>query len=240
VTKSQYPYPPDEFDVRGPEGAPVGVHRQPRSGWSSVWPFLLVAVVFAGLAVGIVSFLSDDRGGNENPPTAAEQSAGSEGTGADDGAEGEESTDGESPAEGEGDGEEPADESSEEPSDEASDEAAEMPGDASAANLAAAVVVFNDIEGDEAAGQAGAAQGVLTGEAGFSDVGATDADAEDAPTGLAGEYGATTVLYGADRADTATAVAEALGVDPADVQESDDVTNHPTDAVWVVLKEPVD
>jgi hypothetical protein len=95
-------------------------------------------------------------------------------------------------------------------------------------------VVWND---DAGTGQAGAGQGVLAG-AGFSDVDAQDA--VNASVELAGVYADSTVLYGADRADTATAVAEALGVDPANVQESDDVTNHPTDAVWVILTEPVD
>ncbi|PFG44362.1 LytR cell envelope-related transcriptional attenuator [Isoptericola jiangsuensis] len=220
MTKSQYPYPPDEFDVRGPEGAPVGVHREPRSGWSSVWPFLLVAVVFAGLAVGIVSYLSNDDGDTTNPPVASEQSAQPDGETSEEPAEGES-------AEGE---EGSTDETSEEPAEEETEEAASMPGDASAANLAARVVVYNDGAGD---GQAGAGQSLLTG-AGFSDVGVANADDT-----LAGVYSDSTVLYGADRADTATAVAEALGVDAANVQESDDVTSHPTDAVWVILKQPV-
>lgn len=224
MTKSQYPYPPDEFDVRGPEGAPVGVHREPRSGWSSIWPYLLVAVVFAGLAVGIVSFLSDD-GGTEVPPTASEQSAGADGTATEAPAEGE------TPADGEGDpaSEAPADETSEEPVEE---EPAAMPGDASAANLAASVIVWNDGAGS---GQAGAGVDVLKG-ADFTEVGPDDA--VNAPVKLDGVYDATTVLYGADRADTATAVAEALGVDAANVQESDDVTAS-SEAVWVILTEPV-
>ncbi|WP_277209306.1 LytR C-terminal domain-containing protein [Isoptericola croceus] len=233
MTKSQYPYPPDEFDVRGPEGAPVGVHREPRSGWSSVWPFLLVAVVFAGLGVGIISFLSDSDSAppQENPPAASEQSDAPEGSEDDD-----EPADGEGAEDGSGDDgdAEGSEDESEEPNDEAGDEAAEMPGDPSAANLAARVVVWNDGAG---AGQAGATSEVLTGSPGFSDVGMGNATA--APVTLAGAYDATTVLYGADRADTATAVAEALGVDAANVQESDDVTNHPTDAVWVIIKEPV-
>jgi cytoskeletal protein RodZ len=237
VTKSQYPYPPDEFDVRGPEGAPVGVHREPRSGWSSAWPFLLVAVVFAGLGVGIVSYLSD--GGDsptENPPAASEQSAAPEDSEDAEGEDsGEEPTDGESAEDGsedEGsDGEE-----SEEPSDEPSDEAADMPGDPSAADLSARVVVWNDISGSEAAGQAGATADLVTG-AGFADVGALDAPA--APVALAGVYDETTVLFADGRADTATAVAEAVGAAPANVQLSDDLTNSPTDAVWVVIKEPV-
>lgn len=237
MTKSQYPFPPDEFDVRGPEGAPVGVHREPRSGWSSVWPFLLVAVVFAGLGVGIISFLSD--GGDtptDNPPVASEQSASAEGSGEGEGSEGEgsgeEPTDGESAEGAEGEGAE-GDET-EEPSEEPSDEAAEMPGDASIANLAAPVVVWNDGAG---AGEAGATSDVLATEGGFTQVGADDA--VNAPIEMVDVYSESTVLYGADRADTATAAAEALGIDPANVMESDDVTNHPTDAVWVIIKEPV-
>lgn len=232
MTKSQYPYPPDEFDVRGPESAPVGVHREPRSGWSSAWPFLLVAVVFAGLGVGIISFLSD--GGDtpqENPPAASEQSAAPEDSEGGDPAS-EEPADGED-AEG-GSGEEGDGEGSEDESEEPSEEPVEMPGDASVANLAARVVVWNDGAG---AGEAGATSDVLTGDAGFTDVGALDAP--DAPVLLEGVYDANTILYGADRADTATAAAEALGIDAANVQESDDVTNHPTDAVWVIIKEPV-
>ncbi|SKC39170.1 LytR C-terminal domain-containing protein [Krasilnikoviella flava] len=221
MSKSHYSYPPDEFDVRGPEGTPVGVHREPRSGWSSVWPFLLIVVVCGGLAVGIVSFLSDD--GDPATPPAAEQSAGA-GT---EEPEASASADAEEPpADGEA-SEAPADD---EPSDDASDAATELPGDASAANLEASVVVYNDGAGS---GQAAAGQGVLTSDGGFVDVAATDA-----PDTLQGAYEETTVLYGADRADTASAVAEALGVDPANVQESDDVTAS-EQAVWVVLKTPV-
>jgi len=219
VSKSHYSYPPDEFDVRGPEGTPVGVHREPRSGWSSVWPFLLVAVVFAGIAVGVVSFLSDD--GPTTPP-AAEQSAGAgteepEASASADAGE-------ETPADGE-ESEEPTDGAS----DDAADAATELPGDPSAANLEASVLVYNDGAGG---GQAAAGQGALT------DAGFTDVAAENVSDALAGAYENSTVLYGADRADTASAVAEALGVDPANVQESDDVSAS-EQAVWVVLKTPV-
>ncbi|WP_402468177.1 LytR C-terminal domain-containing protein [Isoptericola aurantiacus] len=227
MSKSQYPYPPDEFDVRGPEGAPVGVHREPRSGWSSAWPFLLVAVVFAGLAVGVVSYLSDDGGDSGNPPTAAEQSAEPEASASEEASDGSGKGDG-----GGGESEEPTDEASDEPSEEPS-ESATMPGDPAAADLTARVVVYNDGAGT---GQAGAASDVVAG-AGFTDVGADDAP--NAPVSLVDVYDETTVLYADGRADTASAAAEALGVDPADVQLSDDLTNSPTDAVWVVLKEPV-
>lgn len=226
MSKSHYSYPPDEFDVRGPEGTPVGVHREPRSGWSSVWPFLLIVVVCGGLAVGIVSFLSDD--GEPATPPAAEQTAGA---GAE---EPDASASEEAPAEGE---EAPAEgeegDASEEPTDGESEEATELPGDPGAANLEAPVIVYNDISGAEAAGQAAAGQSALMNDAAFTDVAA-----EDVPDALDDVYEDTTVLYGADRADTASAVAEALGVDPANVQQSDDVTAS-EQAVWVVLKSPV-
>ncbi|WP_454860230.1 LytR C-terminal domain-containing protein [Promicromonospora soli] len=67
MTKSGYPYPPDEFDVAVPGGAPVGVHRAPRSGWSSAWPFLLVAVVCAAVAWGGITLLS----GGDDPAEAS-------------------------------------------------------------------------------------------------------------------------------------------------------------------------
>ncbi|WP_344249051.1 LytR C-terminal domain-containing protein [Isoptericola hypogeus] len=219
MSKSQYSYPPDEFDVRGPEGSPVGVHREPRSGWSSVWPFLLVAVVCGGIAVGAVSFLSNDE--PSNPPAAEQSEGGAAGT--------DEPTTEESPSDDASS--EPTDGESEEPTDDG-DGATELPGDPAAASLDAPVMVFNDIAGDAAAGQAAAGQGVLA-DAGFAEV-----TAADVPDTLDDVYDETTVLYGADRADTASGVAEALGVDPANVQESDDVSASP-EAVWVVLKEPV-
>ncbi|MCA5893034.1 LytR C-terminal domain-containing protein [Isoptericola sp. NEAU-Y5] len=230
MSKSHYSYPPDEFDVRGPEDAPVGVHREPRSGWSSVWPFLLVAVVCGGIAVGAVSFLSQDDGPPSTPVAEQSADAGAEGESGD-GASEEEPTDGESEAtEGE---EDPADGESE---GEEEEPAGEMPGDASKANLAASVAVFND---SAPGGSAGTAQATLQDEAGFSEVAAGNTTDAEAPQGLGGTYSANTVLYGADRADTATAVAEALGVSPENVIQSDNVTNHPSNAVWVVLTEAV-
>jgi hypothetical protein len=220
VTKSHYPYPPDEFDTRGTEGAPVGVHREPRSGWSTVWPFLLVAVVFAGIAVGVVSFLSDDSNPSGSTPTATATQAGEAGE------EGEEASE-EPSAEGEAEGE---GEATEEPP---AEEGGTMPGDPAEANLEAEIVVYNDEAG---AGEAGNALTVLE-DAGFTAVLADDAT--NAPSPLAGVYSDSTVLYGVDRADTASAVAEALGVSASNVQESEDVASHPTNAVWVVLKTPV-
>ena len=44
----------------------MGVHRAPRSGWSSAWPFLLVAVVCAAVAWGGITLLS----GGDDPAEA--------------------------------------------------------------------------------------------------------------------------------------------------------------------------
>jgi cytoskeletal protein RodZ len=60
VTRA-YRYPPDEFDVRHADDAPVGVHRAPRSHWSGVWPFLLVAAVAVVIAVAAVAFYARDQ-----------------------------------------------------------------------------------------------------------------------------------------------------------------------------------
>lgn len=58
VTKQSYRYPKDEFDAV-PEDAPAGVHRAPRSPWRKVVPFVVVAVVFAVLAYGGVTLVSN-------------------------------------------------------------------------------------------------------------------------------------------------------------------------------------
>ncbi|MEK8227677.1 hypothetical protein NKG05_18575 [Oerskovia sp. M15] len=78
MSKSDYSYAPDEFDVPAPEGAPAGVFRAPRSGWTKTWPFLLVAVIFAGLAIGGVAVISGGFGGTpaaEPKPPAVESPA---------------------------------------------------------------------------------------------------------------------------------------------------------------------
>jgi hypothetical protein len=62
VTKGEYPYPPDEFDAVDPSAGPRGVHRRPRSRWSTVWPFLVALVVSAALAFAVVALVWDDRG----------------------------------------------------------------------------------------------------------------------------------------------------------------------------------
>ena len=54
-----YQFPRDEFDDYDARPTPVGVHRAPRSRWSRLWPFLLVAALFA--SVGVVGIWSLTR-----------------------------------------------------------------------------------------------------------------------------------------------------------------------------------
>jgi hypothetical protein len=189
VTKSRYPYAPDEFDAPAQQGAPVGVHRTPRSGWSKTWPFLLVAVVFAGLAYGGVALLSDN-GSNEAPPQAesTDPAAG----------ETEETPAEETPAE-----ETPAEETPvEEPPVEETPAAPDLATLMAAADPSAYVRVLND---SGIGGEAGKGKDALDAQ-GFSNTVATDYQDGPAPVDV------TTVWYVPDRSDTAAAVAATLGI----------------------------
>ncbi|GAB2467670.1 LytR C-terminal domain-containing protein [Xylanimonas ulmi] len=207
MTRSQYAYPPDEFDVRGPDDAPVGVHRAPRSRWRGVWPFLLVAVVAVAVAVGGVMFLSRDPGSADDTSTAtqATEAPGDAGdTDATDPATGD-ATD---PAEGdvtdpaEGDATDPAGgEATEAPTGGASDLATLL----AAADKGAFVRVLND---GGPAGEAGRGRDALAGQ------GFTQVEAANYPAGGSG-LTETTVWYTEGRQDTATAIAAALGI-PSD------------------------
>jgi hypothetical protein len=88
-------------------------------------------------------------------------------------------------------------------------------GDPTAADLTAGVQVLNS--GGPAGSAQTAADAVVA--AGF-DVNNIDVGNDD--TGMGAGYAETTVLYGADRADTAAAVAQAIGATNA--VESADVT----------------
>lgn len=216
MTKSGYPYPPDEFDVAVPGGAPVGVHRAPRSGWSSAWPFLLVAVVCAAVAWGGITLLS---GGDDPAEASGEPSASTSASAP--------ASPSASPSGGSG-----------EPSSSPSAPAAEYPGNPANANTSAETIigVYNN-GGDGMNGMATVAKTNLE-AAGFQgtiepkDVGAANGPA-------AGSVSANTVLYGGDRADTATLVAQTLGIDAANVQQSEEVAAHPTEGVWVILVTPL-
>jgi hypothetical protein len=56
VSKAEYSYPEDEFDVPSNPDVPRGVHRAPRSAWSRWWPFLLVLVLAPVVAFLLVNF----------------------------------------------------------------------------------------------------------------------------------------------------------------------------------------
>lgn len=196
MSKSQYPYPPDEFDVRGPDDAPVGVHRAPRSGWSAAWPFLLVAVVCAGIAVGAVSLLSRDPG---SPSVAAEP-------------ETTQSAPSDSSASPEASPEASAPSASPSPSPSSTADVAAL---VAAADTSAPIRVVNasTILGTPVDGLAGKGAEALQAQ-GFANVSPTNPTSEDVPT-------VNTVLYVEGRSDTAAAVAAILGVDAANVQQVD-------------------
>jgi len=196
VTKSRYPYAPDEFDAPAPQGAPVGVHRTPRSGWSKTWPFLLVAVVFAGLAYGGVALLSDN-GATDNPPQAQSTDPAPEESETPPAEETEEPPADEPPAQEE---EPPADETPETP-----DLASLM----AAADPSAYVRVLN---ASGIGGEAGKGRDALSGQ-GFTNVEA--ADYEGSPD----DVSATTVWYAEDRSDSAAAVAAILGIPAEQVSQ---------------------
>ncbi|MCF4122207.1 LytR C-terminal domain-containing protein [Antribacter sp. KLBMP9083] len=206
MTKSTYPYPPDEFDVAVPGGAPVGVHRAPRSGWSSVWPFLLVAVICAGVAWGGITLLNGDPGAAQAETPGASASP-------------DPSASASAPAD-------PA--ASASPTPAAEPPAPTYPGDPAQANLAAVMAVYN------ASGQQGVAGSTVEKLQGAGFTG--EIAAETAGDEMVAANPANTVLYGADRADTATAVAQALGI--TNLQESEDVTDS-AQAVWVVIVTPI-
>lgn len=210
MTKSGYPYPPDEFDVAVPGGAPVGVHRAPRSGWSSAWPFLLVAVVCAAVAWGGITLLSggDDpaeASGNGSPSTSASAPA--------------------SPS------------ASPSPSTSPSTEA-QYPGNPANANKSAETIigVYNN-GGENMDGMATVAKTNLE-AAGFQGEITPKDTGADADSPAVDSVSVNTVFFGGDRADTASAVAEALGVEPANVKPSDATAAHPTEGIWVILVTP--
>lgn len=207
MTKSGYPYPPDEFDVAVPGGAPVGVHRAPRSGWSSAWPFLLVAVVCAAVAWGGITLLS----GGDDPAEA--QGGASPSVSASSSASGSASEGSPSP--------------SASPSAETSEpNVADL---VAAADPAAKYMVYNL---GTVQGLAGASSdSLVSGGLGGSEATATPPEADlSAVTAAA----ANTVWYGEGRDKEAKAAAAILGIPEANVVQNDAVTASPQ-AVWVFL-----
>ncbi|WP_425956015.1 LytR C-terminal domain-containing protein [Xylanimonas sp. McL0601] len=200
MSRSQYPYPPDEFDVRGPDDAPVGVHRAPRSRWSSVWPFLLVAIVAVAVAVAGVTFLSRDTGTAGGAATTAQSqpTGGASADATDPAAGGDDAAASEPPA-------------AETPAADDGSKAAAAPDVAAlvaAANTGAQIRVLNDsgINGEAKKGtDALAAQG-------FTNAAAETFSGSSSPD-------VTSVWYAADRSDTAAAVAAILGIPAENVSQ---------------------
>lgn len=86
---SDYDYPPDEFDQPPAPGQSVGIHRAPQSKWSKVWPYLVVIIIFAALAYGLVTWFASqspksDTGSGPRPtatqPTDPTESSAEEST----------------------------------------------------------------------------------------------------------------------------------------------------------------
>lgn len=196
MTKSRYPYAPDEFDAPAPQGAPVGVHRTPRSGWSKTWPFLLVAVVFAGLAYGGVALLSDN-GATENPPQAQSTDPAGEETPADEAPATEEPPATEDPA------------TEEPPVEDETPAAPDLAALMAAADPSAYVRVLND------GGPEGESR---VGKDALESQGFTHVEFAPYPEGGSG-LEANTVWYVPNRSDTAAAVAAALGIPAENVEE---------------------
>ncbi|WP_456786704.1 LytR C-terminal domain-containing protein [Cellulomonas sp. P5_C5] len=77
MSKAEYPYPEDEFDVPSNPDVPRGVHRAPRSVWSRWWKFLVVLALLPVLAFTLVNLAARDGNlpslpGTSNSPEAQE------------------------------------------------------------------------------------------------------------------------------------------------------------------------
>jgi len=78
VSKAEYSYPEDEFDVPSNPDVPRGVHRAPRSVWSRWWKFLVVLALLPVLAFTLVNLAARDGNlpalpGTSNTPDAQDE-----------------------------------------------------------------------------------------------------------------------------------------------------------------------
>ncbi|HEV6955095.1 MAG TPA: LytR C-terminal domain-containing protein [Promicromonospora sp.] len=215
MTKSGYPYPPDEFDVAVPGGAPVGVHRAPRSGWSSAWPFLLVAVVCAAVAWGGITLLS----GGDDPAEASGDPSASASTSASAPASPSTSPGGEG-----GEGDEGGESGEPSQSSEASVE--EL---VAAIDPAASYMVFNT---GGTVNQLAASSATNLEAVGIPNV---EVSTEPAPAGVdTSALSANTVWFGEGREAEGKALAAALGIPESNVAKNDAVSASPQ-AAWVFM-----
>ena len=58
MSKTEYPFPEDEFDAAGHGRVPEGVHRMPTPRWRALLPFLVVLLIAPALAYAGVSYLA--------------------------------------------------------------------------------------------------------------------------------------------------------------------------------------
>lgn len=74
MSRQDYPYDEDEFDVLGADRTPQGVHRAPVPRWRQLLPFAVVIVLAPLLAWVGVSALSGDFGADDNddPPAVTQ------------------------------------------------------------------------------------------------------------------------------------------------------------------------
>jgi len=80
VSKAEYSYPEDEFDVPSNPDVPRGVHRAPRSVWSRWWKFLVVLALLPVLAFTLVNLAARDGNLPSLPGTSNSPEAGDETT----------------------------------------------------------------------------------------------------------------------------------------------------------------
>lgn len=92
MSRADYPYDEDEFDVLGADRTPQGVHRAPVSRWRQLLPVLLVIVIVPVLAwVGVSALSGEFDRAPEPTPTVATDPTTPEETDGEEGDEGEES-----------------------------------------------------------------------------------------------------------------------------------------------------
>jgi hypothetical protein len=96
VSKAEYSYPEDEFDVPSNPDVPRGVHRAPRSAWSRWWKFLVVLALLPVLAFTLVNLAARD-GNLPTLPGTSDSPAAQDETTEDPATEGEAPTDAETP-----------------------------------------------------------------------------------------------------------------------------------------------
>ena len=201
MSREDYPYEEDEFDVLGADRTPQGVHRAPVPRWRQLLPFAVVIVLAPLLAWVGVSALSGNFGGDseETPPAAtATEEQDADGEGSDDEEAGDE-TDGEATETDDGADENGTDEETDGPDETETDDA-----DEEDLNLDRAVRVLV-LNGTSTPGLAGSAAEVLSTE-GWENTSTADYG-QAQPT--------VTTLYYHDAlvAEEAEAVADDLGIE---------------------------